>query len=504
MSSSCPSRIVENLVSATVSVSCFLFFAAAPAAAHGVGSRSDLPLPLASVIWGSVCAVAISFLVVGFFWYKPRLRELVDRRLAIQPSSVLDDGTEAKSVYDQGSSGETAVKRNTDESAGAEKVYSRTLKKVTVVSARVIGLAAFFVTLFAALYGNINQSVNIAPIAFYILFWVGVPVLSVLAGDVWRIFNPMPTLAAGVEWGKTRVFKIKNRGTSKNDTHWWAAVVLLVFVWLELAYYDSDSPRAIGVFMLAYTLFMISGAAFRGKSWALNADGFGVLFKYFGAIGPLQHDSGNRLRLCWPLTRLAAISVLPGTEAVVLIVIGATAFDSLTGTSFWLDLVHGQRGWALTAYNTVGLLLTISITFFVYRTAIKVMSSITENSEQELADMFVPSLIPICVAYIVSHYFSLLLFDGQKLITHISDPFGRAWDLFGTAAYQPNNTFLSSSLIAWVQTASIVVGHILGIVIAHDRALERYRRELALRSQYPMVAAMIFFTTTGLLLLFSY
>lgn len=457
-----------------------MLFVAAPAAAHGVGGRSDLPLPLASVVWGSVCAVAISFLVVGFFWYKPRLRELADRKLAIQPTATVDDST------------------------GAKQVRSRTLEKVAIVAARAIGLTAFFVTLFAALYGNINQSVNIAPAAFYILFWVGIPVLSILAGDVWRIFNPMSTFATGAEWVKTRVFKIKNQRTPKNDTHWWAAAVLLVFVWLELAYHNSGSPRAIGVFLSAYTAFIILGAAFRGRSWALNADGFGVLFKYFGAIGPLQHDSNNRLRLCWPLTRLANISVLPGTEAVVLIVIGATAFDSLTGTSFWLDLVYRYKGWTLTAYNTVGLLLTISITFFIYRTAVKVMSVITEDSEQELADMFVPSLIPICVAYMVSHYFSFLLLDGQKLITHISDPFGRAWDMFDTATYQPNHTFLSPSLIAWVQTASIVVGHIIGIVIAHDRALERYRRELALRSQYPMVAAMIFFTTTGLLLLFSY
>jgi len=43
------------------------------------------------------------------------------------------------------------------------------------------------------------------------------------------------------------------------------------------------------------------------------------------------------------------------------------------------------------------------------------------------------TLVPIAVAYHLSHYFSLLLTAGQFVIPLASDPFGFGWNLFGTA-----------------------------------------------------------------------
>jgi len=130
-----------------------------------------------------------------------------------------------------------------------------------------------------------------------------------------------------------------------------------------------------------------------------------------------------------------------------------------------------------------------------------VMASVTGDRERELADMFVPSLLPIAAAYIVAHYFSYFVIEGQSILAHISDPFGEGWDLFGTATRRIDYTVVSVGTIAWVQTAAIVVGHILGVIVAHDIAVERYPPRLALRSQYPMLAAMIAYTVIGLLLL---
>ena len=41
----------------------------------------------------------------------------------------------------------------------------------------------------------------------------------------------------------------------------------------------------------------------------------------------------------------------------------------------------------------------------------------------------------------------------------------------------------------------------LAVAAAHDRAIDRYQRETALRSQYPMLLVMVAYTVIGLLLL---
>ena len=62
-------------------------------------------------------------------------------------------------------------------------------------------------------------------------------------------------------------------------------------------------------------------------------------------------------------------------------------------------------------------------------------------------------------------------------------------------------SLISTDTIAWVQTAAIAVGHVLSVAVAHDRAVDRWPRRLALRSQYPMLAVMIAYTVVGLILL---
>ena len=115
---------------------------------------------------------------------------------------------------------------------------------------------------------------------------------------------------------------------------------------------------------------------------------------------------------------------------------------------------------------------------------------------------FVLPLVPIAGAYLVAHYFSLFLIQGQFIITLASDPFGRGWDLFGTVDFAPNLAIVSPETVWYVQVASLVVGHVAGLAIAHDRAVTIFEdRRAALRSQYPMLALMVLYTVGGLWLL---
>ena len=391
---------------------------------------------------------------------------------------------------------------------------------------RAAGLFALGVLLFAGLGGNTNPSVNIAPAVIYIIFWVGLQAASVLVGDVWRGLNPFSTIADTTArlWARSR-----GRPMSAADhgagNQWWAVAAVFGFVWIELAFHDNSELRVLGIYIAAYTAAMLIGAAIFGRGWVRDADGFSVLFTKLAAIAPLyrrdggwtveeshlgdrsdgvdtsqRHDRGV-CRVRPPLAGLSVEPVKRGSAAFILVVLGSTTFDGFTRSSVWLSAAADRTGWDLTIVSTVGLAFVISVVALLYRAAIAVMAGITGDSERDLADVFLPSLIPIAAAYTVAHYFSYLLLEGQQVIAHISDPFGRGWDLFGTATHQVDYSLISTDTIAWVQTAAIAVGHVLGVAVAHDRAVERWPRRLALRSQYPMLAVMIAYTVVGLILL---
>jgi hypothetical protein len=110
--------------------------------------------------------------------------------------------------------------------------------------------------------------------------------------------------------------------------------------------------------------------------------------------------------------------------------------------------------------------------------------------------------VPISFAYLVAHYFSLAVIQGQYLYPLASDPFGKGWDLFGTVDFAPNLAILSAETIWYVQCAALAVGHVAGLAVAHDRAVALFEsRSLALRSQYPMLGLMVLYTLGGVWLL---
>jgi hypothetical protein len=115
---------------------------------------------------------------------------------------------------------------------------------------------------------------------------------------------------------------------------------------------------------------------------------------------------------------------------------------------------------------------------------------------------FVLSLVPIAIAYHLSHYLSYLLIAGQYIIPLTSDPFGLGWDLFGTAAYRIDIGIVNAKLIWYVAVTAIVTGHALAVYIAHVMAMRVFPdRNAALRSQIPMLVLMVAYTMISLWIL---
>ncbi len=117
---------------------------------------------------------------------------------------------------------------------------------------------------------------------------------------------------------------------------------------------------------------------------------------------------------------------------------------------------------------------------------------------------YASTVLPIALGYTVAHYFSLLLLDGQTTWILASNPFGVAGvDLFGTYGNVVDLTAVGPDAIAYVRVGAVVTGHVLGVVLAHERALRSAPRARA-SDQLPLVCVMVLFTVFGLGLLFGF
>jgi hypothetical protein len=139
--------------------------------------------------------------------------------------------------------------------------------------------------------------------------------------------------------------------------------------------------------------------------------------------------------------------------------------------------------------------ITVNMTFIMG------MALIGGQTEKilRLAGLFVFSIIPIAIAYHLSHYLSLLLTDGQLIISRISDPFGCGWNLFGTAYYQIKPELIGAATIWYSSIIAIIIGHIAAIYVAHMVGLQQFEgNKRAILSQVPIIILMIGYTMISL------
>lgn len=351
----------------------------------------------------------------------------------------------------------------------------------------------------------------------YVLFWVGLAPLSALLGDVFRAFNPWRGVARAAAWtaGRVSLTPLPSPIAYPDWLGRWPAVVgLLGFAWLELASSDSTSPQFIAILALVYAALQFVGMGLFGiDRWSDRGDAFGVYFNLFACVSPLQRR-GRDLVLVRPLSRLTGLLSVPGTLALLFVMIGSTSFDGASAGSIWASVAPGIQDAmqtlglgqeaALEAAGTVGLAISILLIAGVYRIGISGMRSIARQDTTQLAGRFAHTLVPIALAYVVAHYFSLLVFQGQAAGYLFSDPLGNGSDFLGLASSTIDYGLVSANGVWYVQVAALVIGHVAGLTLAHDRSLTTYSTpRLATQSQYWMLTVMIGYTSLGLWLLSS-
>jgi hypothetical protein len=430
--------------------------------AHGVGSRTDLPIPIGFALYGAGAAILISFAVLLLFWRTPRLGGAASGRPLPQ-----------------------TVQRVVD----AEGLRS---------GLQAITLAGAVLVLAVAVAGPEDTRRNLAPWVLYVTFWVGLVPASLLLGPIWRIANPLRLLYRAL---RGLLPPPPGAGRLPALGLWPAAVSLVAFLWLELVHPNRSAPAIVATFLIGYAAVHLALAAWFGEGWFAAGDGFEVYSTVLARLSPWGRRDDGRLVVRDPLANALATPATRGLAAVVVVLLGSTAFDGLSRTVFWQT---GPGRGNDIASGTAGLAVMIALVAGLYVLGTRVSGRLAGQPPEVQPRRYAATVVPIALGYTVAHYFSLLVLDGQTTWILASNPFGLAGvDLFGTYRNVVDLTAVSSELIALVQVGAVIAGHVVGVTLAHERALLSARRARA-SDQLPLVLVMVAFTIGGLGLLFGF
>lgn len=480
----------------------FLFALPGRVLAHGFGQSQDLPLPSWLYLFAVSAVVLISFGQISLF---------VGVGHALRPYPRFD------------------------------LLRYRSLRAVLtsgplLLTLRSLSVALFVLVLLSGLLGRQEPEQNFAPAFVWIIWWVGFGFFTAFVGNVWPLLNPWKILFERTDALARRLgtgLELHKPCPAGLDV-WPALVLYAAFIWVELVFQGSSSPFDIALLTILYSMLTWTGMVVFGKEvWLGRGEAFSVLFGILARFAPTEvgvtdpklckrcsdacRTAGRQCVNCyecfaraapegrglylrpWAVGLSSAEPASPGRLIFIVFVLASVTYDSLLATPLWSELR------ALTSISpTMGLVALPLLFLLVYLGFVK-LSQLYGGGYvplQRLAAGYVYSLVPIAIAYQAAHYYTFFLIQGQAIIGLLSDPFGRGWDLFGTAGYRIHAGILDAAFVWYSQVALILAGHVVAVYLAHVVALRLLRQpRLATRSQYPMVALMILYTVFSLWIL---
>ncbi len=359
--------------------------------AHGLGGIKDLPVPLWLFYYGAALVLVLSFVALWALWKRPLLARASRGR-------PLPEGLE------------------------------RVLRSPALrVGAGAVSFALFALVATAAFIGDTSPDENLAPRFVLVFFWLGLPALSVLFGNVWTVLSPWRAAADATAW-------ISERTGRRWETpfaypvglgRWPGAVLLFAFAALELAYWDPADPRALALAIVLYSaITWLAMLAFGRDEWTENGEAFAVYFGLLARIAPFGRRGDGRLVVRWPFTGLANLDARPGTLAFVAVMLGSVAFDGF-GSDRTSGSTSGERSASADRARRRELAdvvadahqrrrpgAVILLVALAYIAAMKIAAG-RSHYDGDLTGAFLGSLVPIALAYVVAHYFSFFVRELQ-------------------------------------------------------------------------------------------
>jgi hypothetical protein len=418
--------------------------------AHTIEDRYQAPLPLIVYVAGAGLAVAMSFAFVMY-------------RNAPPP---------------------------TDDESGPERRVPRWLRVLLGAS----GLIGWLWIVVQTFYGGSGAG-DVASLFLWVYGWVGVALISALIGPAWAWIDPFTTIHRALSWLAGR-FGMFGGEASDYPDRWatWPAVGLFIgVIWLELVA-RVDGGRPLGLLLVAYTLVTLAGMSYFGREkWRANAEVFSVWFRLLGRLAPFAlagrpEDGTVRRRAfgaglisgSWSIDRLVMIAL--GTGAII--------YDGLSQTQIYFDVFGNVDLFGLPVVRDT----VIMGVFLGLLVAIVLLIARRLNVAALCA-----GLLPVAVGYLVAHYLTYLLVDGQRIVNAINDPLNRGDNLLPLewAFFEPV-AFIPAAVIWSVQLAAVVGGHIVGAWAGHATLADEGEERAAMRRQLPLAALMVGLTSLTL------
>lgn len=473
--------------------------AAGSAQAHSFGQIYNLPVPFWLYAWAAMAALLLSFLIAGWFLTRRRPAQAT-------PLQLLD---------------------------GPHWRWLHLLLRFLIPLLKLASLGALLLCITAGLVGPADAYLNVNMTLFWIGFVLAFAYLTALIGDVYAYINPWRVITDGLSRLLSGVvpglFCGRLRYPADTLGCWPALALYMAFIWVELL--GHVTPLKLGWMLLAYTGINLIGAWLIGASaWFRHGEFFSVFLRLLGKIAPVAWlppvGAGDppRIALRRPFAGLLQDRATSISEVVfVLFMLSSTAFDGLHVTQVWMKLFW-EQGFALMqpwlgsnlvaayptlkvlheAWETTSLLLSPVLYFAIYLACLWLARWLTHSplSLHTLALRFAWTLLPIALVYHVSHYYTLILTQGSKLLHLLSDPLGRGWNLFGTDGAADASAIPDMGWVWHTQVGLILGGHIVSVYLAHVEALRSFGSpRKAMLSQVPMLMLMMAFTVFGLWIL---
>lgn len=351
----------------------------------------------------------------------------------------------------------------------------------------VLGLALIVVV------GIVGPNIGLVSATVLVTFVGGRALLTIVTytvGNPWPALNPWRRIATALPNG--------DESYPSAFGSWPAVVALLTFVWLEVIAPLTASPTALLAVLVIYSLFTISSAVvFSPETWFRRGDPLSLWFRLYGAVAPIQRtDDGFELR--YPGSRLSDADLITDTSIVafVLALVWELTYSGFIVTPAGVRTIEFLVGLGLPpALVYLALLVGGFLLFWkVYWVAIDRTRERAETylSRRYLGLRFAAPLLAIAAGYHLAHYIGFGLSLWPSLVDALAMPLD-----------PPTNPtrYALPGWFGYVEIAGILLGHVLAVWIAHTVSFELFPGKLqAIRSQYPLIVVMVFFTMASLYL----
>ena len=343
-----------------------------------------------------------------------------------------------------------------------------------------------------ALFGG-SGSGDVASLFLWVYGWVGLALVSALVGPAWSWIDPFTTLhrllgAAGYRLGLSGA---RAAQYPERLGRWPAVALFAGVVWIELVA-RIEGGRMLGLVLIAYTFLTLAGMSYFGRAqWRRNAEVFSVWFGILGRLAPFTIDGepdDGRVRRRALGTGLLDAEWSTADLIVIALGTGSIIFDGLSQTQIYFDGFGRVDLFGLPVLRDT----IIAAVFLGSLAAIVLLVARRLGSAALCA-----GLLPVAVGYLIAHYLTYLLVDGQRITSAINDPLQRGDNLLPVdLAFSEPTPFLPAAIVWSIQLAAVVGGHIVGAWAGHATLADDGRR-LPLQ-QVPLAALMVALTSITL------